>query len=188
MIDIQSTYCHSCLTPEDRIMETMNEGTHADNTLDETTGAVTATLAAKADLVKRGAAMIIDSVVASILGQIPLVGWIAGMGYILVRDGLDIELINRQSIGKKLLGLKAVRLDGEDMDIATSVRRNWMFALGALAGIVAWIPILGFLAVLGISLISFLIGVYEVYLVFTDTEGRRWGDTFGGTKVIEIDE
>ena len=169
-------------------METKNQGTHAEGPLDEAINSITATLSSKADLTKRGIAAVIDGVIAGVLSQVPLVGWIAGMGYILVRDGLDFEWMNRQSVGKKLMGLKTVRLDGQPMEISTSVRRNWMFALGTLAGLFAWIPILGFLAVLAVSLVSFLIAVYEVYLVFTDKEGRRWGDTFAGTKVIEIDE
>lgn len=168
-------------------METLNEGAQ-ENPVEQATEAMTATMSPKADLVKRALAAIIDFVLASILSRVWVVGWILGIGYILVRDGLDVELINRQSLGKKLMGLKTVRLDGQKMDIATSVRRNWMFALGTLAGLVAWIPLLGLLVVLGAALISFLIGIYEVYLVFTDEGGRRWGDSFAGTKVIEVDE
>ena len=169
-------------------MDTTKEGGPAASSVEEAVDAMTATLAPKADLTKRAIAAIIDFAIASVLSRIPFVGWFAGIGYILVRDGLDVELINRQSVGKKLMGLKTVRLDGEPMDVPGSVRRNWMFALGTLAGMIAWIPLLGFLTVLAAGLISFLIGVYEVYLVFTDNEGRRWGDTFAGTKVIETDE
>ena len=165
-------------------MDTMKEGGPAAAAVDEAVDAMTATLAPKADLTKRAIAAIIDFAIASVLSRIPFIGWFAGIGYILVRDGLDVELINRQSVGKKLMGLKTVRLDGEPMDVPGSVRRNWMFALGTLAGLIAWIPLLGFLTVLAAGVISLLIGVYEVYLVFTDNEGRRWGDTFAGTKVI----
>ncbi len=169
-------------------METLQEGAHSRAPLDESLNSLTATVAPRADLSKRAIAAIIDFVIASVLSRIPLVGWFAGIGYILVRDGLDLEFIDRQSVGKKLMGLKTVRLDGEKMDISVSIRRNWMFALGTLASLVVWIPVLGFLTVLVMALLSFLIGVYEVYLVFNDPDGRRWGDTFAGTKVIEIDE
>lgn len=172
----------------ENVMDTMNEGAQASNPVDEAVDAMTATLAPKADLTKRAIAAVIDFVLASLLSRIPFVGWFAGIGYILVRDGLDVELINRQSIGKKIMGLKTVRLDGEAMDIAASVRRNWMFALGTLAGLFFWVPVLGFLAVMIAAFVSFLIAVYEIYLVFTESEGRRWGDSFAGTKVIEIDE
>jgi uncharacterized RDD family membrane protein YckC len=74
------------------------------------------------------------------------------------------------------------------MDLATSVRRNWVFAIGALAGFVAWVPFFGALAVIVLGLLGFLAGVYEIYLVATDPEGRRYGDRFAGTKVIEVDE
>ncbi len=169
-------------------METLHEGAQERAPLDESLDSLTATIAPKADLSKRAIAAVIDFVIASVLSQIPFVGWFAGVGYILVRDGLDLEFIDRQSVGKKLMGLKTVRLNGEKMDVSVSIRRNWMFALGTLASLVVWIPVLGFLTVLAMALLSFLIGVYEVYLVFNDAEGRRWGDTFGGTKVIEIDE
>ena len=169
-------------------MDTMNEGAQVSNPVDEAVDAMTATMAPKADLTKRAIAAVIDFAIASLLSRIPFVGWFAGIGYILVRDGLDVEMVNRQSVGKKVMGLKTVRLDGEAMDIPASVRRNWMFALGTLASFFVWVPILGFVAVIIAALLSFLIGVYEIYLVFTESEGRRWGDSFAGTKVIETDE
>ena len=169
-------------------MDTMNEGAQESNPVDEAVDAMTATMAPKADLTKRAIAAVIDFAIASLLSRIPFVGWFAGIGYILVRDGLDVEMVNRQSVGKKVMGLKTVRLDGEAMDIPASVRRNWMFALGTLASFFVWVPILGFVAVIIAALLSFLIGVYEIYLVFTESEGRRWGDSFAGTKVIETDE
>ena len=169
-------------------METPNERGPQGTPHGEEPDAAIITLSTKADLSKRVLAAFIDFVIAIVLSRIPYVGWFTGIGYVLVRDGLDLEFMNRKSIGKKLMGLKTIRLDGEAMDVAVSVRRNWMFALGTLASLVVWIPILGFLTVLAAALISFVIGVYEVYLVFNDLEGRRWGDTFAGTKVVEVDE
>jgi hypothetical protein len=63
-----------------------------------------------------------------------------------------------------------------------------VFAIGSLSGLVAWIPFLGVIAVIIFSLAGLLVGVYEIYMVATDEEGRRFGDRYAGTKVIEVDE
>lgn len=168
-------------------MET-NEGTKADSLGEKVQDTMTATAPGKVDLAKRFIAALVDGVLAAVVGTVPVVGGIAGMAYILVRDGLDIEFMKGRSIGKKLMRLRPVRLDGQPMDLATSIRRNWVFAIGALSGLVAWIPFLGLIAVLVLGLIGFLVALYEIYMVATDAEGRRYGDRFAGTKVIEVDE
>lgn len=168
-------------------MET-NEGTKAEGLGENVQDTLTATAPGKVDLAKRFIAALVDGVLAAVVGAVPVVGSIAGTAYILVRDGLDIEFMKGRSIGKKLMRLRPVRLDGQPMDLATSIRRNWVFAIGALSGLVAWVPFLGFLAVLILGLIGFLVGLYEIYMVATDAEGRRYGDRFAGTKVIEVDE
>ena len=169
-------------------MDTVKEGLHDGHAVDESLGAITVIVAPKADLVKRGLAIAIDVVIAVLLSRIPVIGGLAGIGYMLFRDGISLESLNRQSLGKKIMGLKTMRLDGLPVDFPVSIRRNWMFALVTLAGIVFWMPVLKFVAVLAAGFFSLLIGAFEIYLVFTDKEGRRWGDTFAGTKVVEIDE
>ena len=168
-------------------MET-NEGTMDPGLSDKIKDTVLTTAPPKVDLAKRFIAALVDAVLASVVSTIPVIGSIAGTAYILARDGLDVEFMQGRSIGKKLMKLQPVRLDGEPMDLATSVRRNWVFAIGALAGFVAWVPFFGALAVIVLGLLGFLAGVYEIYLVATDPEGRRYGDRFAGTKVIEVDE
>ena len=169
-------------------MNTIDEGLHDNASIDEALSTLTVIESPKANLTKRAFAIVIDLVFAMLLSRIPYIGWFAGVGYMLFRDGFDFEFLNRQSLGKKLMGLKTLRLDGLAVDFAVSVRRNWMFALVTLAGIVFWMPVLRFFAVLTAGFLSLLIGAFEIYLVFNDTEGRRWGDTFAGTKVVEIDE
>lgn len=139
----------------------------------------------KADLATRFLAALIDGLIAAVLGIVPVVGGIAGAAYFLVRDGLELDFMNHRSIGKHVMGLEVVRLDGRAMDIEASVRRNWMFGFGAITAALAYIPILGWMLIPVVSLIALAIGVYEVYLVLTDDEGRRWGDQLGGTKVVE---
>jgi hypothetical protein len=38
-----------------------------------------------------------------------------------------------------------------------------------------------------LAFVAFLIGIIELILVFTDAEGRRFGDKMAGTRVIEVD-
>ncbi len=142
--------------------------------------------APKADLGKRVIAIIIDAVIAAVLGVIPIAGGIIGTAYIVIRDGLDVDFMPNRSLGKKIMSLQPVRLDGGKVDIETSLRRNWMFGLGAITSLLIYIPIVGWILIPIIGLVALGIGIYEIYLVITDAEGRRWGDRLAGTKVIEV--
>ncbi|MCG6963533.1 MAG: RDD family protein [Acidobacteria bacterium] len=138
--------------------------------------------AGKADLGKRFVGILIDGVLAMIVGFIPVVGGLIGAAYMLVRDGLEIDFMDRRSLGKKLVKLRPVRLDGQPMDITASVKRNIPFAIGPLIMV---IPVLGW--VIG-PVVALIIGIIEVILVVTDDEGRRMGDKFAETKVIEVEQ
>ena len=139
----------------------------------------------KADLVKRFIATFIDGVIAAVVGFIPVVGSIAGAGYMLVRDGLELDFMDGRSIGKKVMKLRPVTNDGSKMTIEKSIKRNWMFALGAFNGILLFIPILGWAIMIIIGIVGLLIVLFEIFKVLTDSEGRRLGDNMAGTKVIE---
>ena len=84
---------------------------------------------AKADLGKRAIALIIDGVATMVVGFIPLIGGMIATAYWLLRDGMDVEFMDHRSLGKKLMKLRPVMLDGSPVDMATSAKRNWMFAL-----------------------------------------------------------
>jgi uncharacterized RDD family membrane protein YckC len=146
------------------------------------------TVAPKADLTRRAIAAIIDAVIASVLGIIPAVGWLLGGAYILLRDGLDVDYLHGRSLGKTLMKLRPVRLDGQPMDLMTSVKRNWMFALGLVVAALALIPILGWLLIPFVLIASPIILIVEIIRVFTDPRGRRWGDLLAGTVVIETED
>ncbi len=137
--------------------------------------------AAKADLTKRFIAALIDNVLASVVALIPVVGGIVGAAYILLKDGLELEFMDKRSIGKKLMKLRPVRLDGSPMDINTSLMRNWPLAIGSVLSI---IPLVGWLIAVPVAIV---ISIIELVLVFTDPEGRRLGDKLAGTKVIEVE-
>jgi uncharacterized RDD family membrane protein YckC len=139
----------------------------------------------KADLAKRFIAALIDGVIAAVVSFIPLVGSIAGAAYMLLRDGLELEFMDGRSVGKKVMKLRPITNDGSKMTIEKSIRRNWMFALGAFNGILLFIPILGWLLIIVLSIAGLLIGLFEVFKVLTDAEGRRIGDNMAGTKVVE---
>lgn len=137
----------------------------------------------KADLSKRFLAALIDGVIAAAVGWIPGLGGILAAGYMLARDGVDHELMPRRSIGKKAMGLAPVRVDGRPMDLETSARRNWMFALGGLTSLLLVIPIIGWLLMIPVLLAALALSVTEVVLVLTDGQGRRLGDRMAGTVV-----
>lgn len=144
--------------------------------------------AGKADLTKRFVAMLIDSVLAYAIGFVPVIGGIIGAAYMVVRDGLDLDFMKQRSIGKHIMKLRPVHLDGQPMDLEASFRRNWMFGLGALVPLLLFIPILGWILIPFVGLAALGLGLFELYKVLTDEEGRRWGDDLARTKVVEVDE
>lgn len=156
---------------------------------------------AKADPVKRFLAILIDGVLASIIafvlgiGGTTLygVGLLLGAGYILARDGLEYDFMDRRSIGKKMMKLRPIRLDGSAMDLNTSIMRNWPLALGSIvwgfanmAGGLAIFFIAGLLYFL--AWLASLLGLVEGILVLVDKDGRRIGDKMANTHVVETTE
>jgi hypothetical protein len=142
----------------------------------------------KADLGKRFVAAAIDGGIGIVIGLIPAVGGLAAAAYWAARDGMEFEFMHHRSVGKHVMKLRPVTLDGSPMDITASVRRNWMFALGGIVELLWWIPFIGWLFVIPVALAAFAIGVLELYLVITDPEGRRLGDKIANTMVIEVED
>ncbi len=148
--------------------------------------ATAATTANKADLGKRLIAAIIDGVLAGGVSLVPLVGGIVGGLYILLRDGLELEFMDRRSIGKKLMKLRPVRLNGQPMDPISSIKRNLPLCVG-LVGTIFWvIPILGWIVAILFGVVGLIVALVEFVLVLTDAEGRRMGDKLAGTRVVEV--
>lgn len=138
----------------------------------------------RADLGKRFLATLIDAVIAIVISFVPLVGGLAASAYWLVRDGMELEFMDRRSIGKKVMKLRPVTLDGSPMDLVTSAKRNWIFAIGGIAQLFA-ITIIGIIIAIPLGMAAIGLGLIEVVLVLTDPEGRRLGDKWAATKVIE---
>jgi len=129
-------------------------------------------------------ATFIDVVIVAVVGLVPLVGGLVGVAYILVRDGLAFDFMDGRSIGKKLMKLRPVRLDGQPMDVNTSIRRNWPLAFGSLAQALLYIPVLGWLLIPFVAIAGVVIVVLELLKVLNAPDGRRWGDTMAGTQVV----
>lgn len=141
----------------------------------------------KTDPVKRLIAVIIDLLVAYLIGVIPLLGGIIGAGYMLLRDALPIEALEYKSIGKKVMKLSVVKTGapGTKIEYMDSVNRNWMFAMGPVMMLFLFIPVIGWLINVVLALGGLCIGVYEVYRVFSDPEGLRLGDQMADTMVVD---
>jgi len=141
----------------------------------------------KADLGKRIVAAIIDGVVGVLVGLIPAIGGIIAAAYWLFRDGFEFDFMDRRSIGKKVMKLRPVSLDGTPVDLMISAKRNWMFALGGVVSLLLYLPIVGWLLIIPVALVALGLGVLELILVITDGQGIRLGDRIAGTKVIEAE-
>ncbi|MFO8060250.1 MAG: RDD family protein [Bacillota bacterium] len=139
----------------------------------------------KADLLKRFIAALIDGLIGAVPSMIPVIGPIIGSAYILTKDALIYELTQNEefrnrSIGKKLMSLEVSALGEEGtIDWSLSIKRNIPLAIGS---IIAIIPIIG--TIIG-GLVALVIGIIEAVLVLTDSSGRRIGDKFAETQVIE---
>ena len=146
----------------------------------------TAPAEGKPDTMTRFIAFLIDAVAVYAVGLVPIIGGIVGVAYVLLRDGLDYEFMDKRSIGKKIMKLRPVRLDGKPMDMRTSVMRNLPLTLGSLAQILLFVPILGWILVPFVLIAGIVVVIIEIVRVFNDPEGRRWGDQLAGTKVIVV--
>ena len=144
--------------------------------------------AATPDLSTRFVAILIDGVVATLLGLVlgwlPFIGSMMGALYFVLRDGVEVGPIQFRSVGKAVMGLRPQRMDGRPMDLATSVQRNWMLGLTAAAPIVSALPLLGWMLspLLWVGAVVFVI-VETIRLVRSE-DGRRWGDHLAGTKIV----
>jgi uncharacterized RDD family membrane protein YckC len=141
----------------------------------------------KPDTTARFLAFLIDAVAVAAIGLVPVIGGLVGIAYVLTRDGLAFEFMDGRSIGKKLMKLRPVRLDGQPMDIRTSVMRNWPLTLGSLAQVLIFVPVIGWILIPFVVIAGLVITVIEILRVLNDPEGRRWGDQLAATKVIVVE-
>lgn len=144
-------------------------------------------------IVARVVDIIIYAVVSSIIVAVAGGGTSVGLGQDLsggfvvgtliataVVCGLEIYLVANggQSLGKKLFGIKVVKVDGSDVDMETSVKRFALYILSSLANVV---PVLGAI----ISLVVLLVGIVSFVFLFTDDMRQTVWDKFAETKVVK---
>ena len=129
-------------------------------------------LAGEAPFDSRLIAGIIDGFVAFILmslvmGISTVLGWLLWIGYMLAKDSLPF--LDGQSIGKKLMKMRAVDAQGK------SLSGNW--EVGIKRNILMAIP---------------FVPLYEAYVLYQKKEQhlplRRTGDDMAKTKVIRVTE
>ena len=146
--------------------------------------APTASVGTTPDTLTRFVAFLIDAVAIALIGLVPIIGGLTGIAYALLRDGLDLDFMRYRSLGKKLMKITVVRLDGQQMDMTTSAQRNWPLVFGSLAQILAFIPVIGWVLIPFVVLAGAVFVIIEIVRVLTTPEGRRLGDGFAGTKVV----
>ncbi|MEM9719651.1 MAG: RDD family protein [Bacteroidota bacterium] len=111
---------------------------------------------------ERIVAAIIDILLAGVLSALIRnpIAWALSTGYLLTRDALPF--LEGQSVGKKLLNLRAVKRDG------TSLNNDW-----------------GSSIVRNITLVIPVMPLVELFVYLVSDKQERLGDQFAQTKVIK---
>lgn len=137
---------------------------------------------------QRIVAALLDGILATgltaLLGGLPLLGSLVGGAYLVARDGVEVGPLRSRSVGKYVMGLGLVRLDGRPVTLETSVYRNWMLGMVSFAGLFVAVPIVGGALASLLSFGGLGLVLFEMYNVVTEPAGRRWGDRFGKTRVV----
>ena len=122
-------------------------------------------------------------IVMALLKIIPVIGFFAGLAYLLLSDGM----FKGRSAGKKLLGLRVIISEEGPAEVIESgykesVYRNFPFAAGyLLAGILWNIPVLG--VVLSFIIVAAVL-VIECLIMLGSENDKRLGDEIAQTQVV----
>ncbi|MGH7209156.1 MAG: RDD family protein [Nitrospiraceae bacterium] len=127
----------------------------------------------KARVLNRFIAKFVDLIVVAAAGQVvPPVGWLAGLAYVLIGDGLT----GGQSLGKRLIGLQTVVPRGREVSgFRESIIRNLPLAVAYL---LFPIPYIGWALAIAIVLL-------EALLIIGNEQGLRLGDEIAHTQVLD---
>ncbi|MDD5434624.1 MAG: RDD family protein [Nitrospira sp.] len=126
----------------------------------------------KANILNRFIAKIIDLIVAAAFSKLlQPVGFFAGLTYLFIADGF----FDGRSLGKKLIGLKTVKEDGELCTYKDSILRNLTVSAGY---IFFFIPYVGWL-------LALIIYSVEGLVILGNEKGVRIGDELAKTYVVE---
>ena len=129
----------------------------------------------RSDLTTRAVAAFVDLLIITALVRLPdVIGFLAAMGYLLFRDGL----FERQSVGKKLIGLRV--LSSDDLRAAVSFRESIIRNVPlAIAYLLFLVPYAGW--VLGPLALAI-----EGLTALGDDRGMRVGDIVARTIVVPV--
>jgi len=130
----------------------------------------------KAELTTRAVAGFIDLLLVIGMARLPdVMGFLAVIGYILVRDGLFAQ----QSVGKKLIGLRVALTDdtGKAVSFRESIIRNVPLAIAYLLFLVPYA---------GWMLGPLALGV-EALTAMGDERGMRIGDLLARTFTVQAE-
>ena len=138
-----------------------------------TSTALEARVFPKAHVTNRFIAKLIDLFIVLAAGEIaPPVGFLSGLAYIMIADGFA----GGKSIGKRLVGLQTMRVDGRaTAGFRESIIRN--LPLGG-AQIAYAFPYIGWIVALAIL-------AFESFLIIGNEQGRRLGDEVAKTHVLD---
>ena len=127
----------------------------------------------KARVLNRFIAKFVDLILVAAAGRlVPPVGWLAGLAYVLIGDGLT----GGQSLGKRLIGLQTVVPRSREVSgFRESIIRNLPLALAYL---LYPIPYIGWALAVAVVLI-------EALLVIGNEQGLRLGDEIAHTQVLD---
>lgn len=126
----------------------------------------------KAGILNRFVAKVIDLIVAAAFSKLlPPVGFFAGLTYLLIADGF----FDGRSLGKKLIKLRTIKINGELCAYRDSILRNLPIAVGY---ILFFIPYAGWL-------LTLIVYSVEGLIIIGNEKGLRIGDELAKTVVIE---
>ncbi len=118
-------------------------------------------------------------------------GSLISLGYMLGRD----VTAGDRSIGKKVQNIRVVTTAGGAITFNESMRRNGIFAIGAVLGVLSatlgLIPCLGDVVnclLMPVMLLGVMVSVgaaiYEILQITQQPDGIRFGDKQAGTRVV----
>lgn len=108
---------------------------------------------------QRIGAYLVDVLLVVVVSIVPVIGGLVGLAYMLTRDSLPF--LDGQSVGKKVLKIRAVTSDG------ATLANNW--GPGLIRNVVLLIP---------------FFPLVELIILLTNKEKLRLGDQWAKTKVI----
>lgn len=130
-------------------------------------------------------AAIIDLVVAALIQGVFRVLNLHGLGsvlaavYLIFRD--SIPATGYQSLGKKLMKIKALHKDLMQLSALDGIKRNFIFLPNLLTALGMDFFYIG-------GGITLLLIILELYLIYADDNNQRMGDKFADTEVIALNK